>query len=102
MEDDMDWRPISEARKDGTKIWGWLYDSGIVLMRWMTAQENADEAGDPENPDEYIACWVKASEPSDGEWHPKFWLPFEAINTPPNVIWVSDADTGRWRDRDAR
>lgn len=38
-------KPIETAPKDGTKIWGWLYDTGIVLMHWMTAQQNADEAG---------------------------------------------------------
>jgi len=88
-----EWQSIETAPQDGTKIWGWLYDSGIVLMHWMTAEENAADDGS-DNPDDYISCWVKSCEPEDGDWSPKYWKPFDSIGIPPGVKWTGR----RWRD----
>lgn len=89
-----EWKPIETAPRDGTKIWGWMYDSGIVLMHWMSAEENAAEDGS-DNPDDYISCWVKSGEPDEDAW-PKFWQPFDAIGVPPGVVWTGS----RWRNVD--
>ena len=88
----MDWLPIETAPKDGTKIWAWLYDTGIVLMHWMSAEENAAEDGNG-NPDDYLSCWVLSGDPTD-DYSPKFWLPFDAIKAPPGCAWTGR----RWRD----
>lgn len=89
------WQPISTAPKDGTNIWGWLYDTGIVLIRWQTAWAAAESANDGGDPEEYEAGWIKSAEPDD-YWEPKFWLPLEAIPTPNGVVWIDHH--GRWRD----
>lgn len=91
----MQWKPISCAPQDGTKIWAWLYDKGIVLVHFMTAEQSALEDGG--DPNDYMACWVLSNEPSD-DYHPKFWLPFDAIPTPPGVIMVHDDPRIMWRD----
>lgn len=94
----MDWQPIKAAPKDGTKIWAWLYDEGIHMAHWMTAQQNADVADDGGQPDEYIAGWVKSAETEAGDWAPQFWLPLDAIPTPNGVAWINDGYGGKWRD----
>ena len=87
----MKWQPIATAPKDGTKIWAWLYDTGIVLMHWMSQEDNAAvDGGDPED---YISCWVLSGDPRD-DYSPKFWMPYEAITLPPGVVWTGS----RWRD----
>lgn len=88
------WRPITTAPKDGTKIWCWLHDKGIMLMHWMSAADNASESGG--EPEDYIACWVLSSDPTD-DWHPEFWIPIDAIQPPSGVILVKDGHQARWR-----
>lgn len=91
-----EWQPIETAPKDGTKIWAWLYDTGIVMMHWMSAEENcAEDGGD--NPGDYISCWVLSRDPRD-DYAPSYWCPLESIQPPPGVTWVSDGNSGRWRD----
>jgi hypothetical protein len=93
--DSMDWQAGDTAPKNGKPIWGWLYDNGIHLMRWVTAEENAAANGS-DAADEYISCWVKVADESDGDWTVKFWLPWESLPVPPGVGW--DATYMKWRD----
>lgn len=86
----LDWRDIAGAPKDGTRIWGWLSDEGIHLLRWGDAAEWALRNGG--TPDEYISCWVKVCDEDDGDWSPRFWLPVEALPAPQSCA------SGRWRD----
>jgi hypothetical protein len=89
----IDWKTMDTAPQDGTKVWGWLYDTGIVLMHWMTAEQAAaEEDGDPED---YEAGWVMSKEPDD-YYTPRFWKPLDAIGVPPGVAWIEDEN--RWRD----
>lgn len=92
----MDWQPGETAPKNGMPIWGWLYDGGIHLMRWATAEENAARADEPENPNEYISCWVKVTDQDDGDWRVHFWLPWNAIPAPPGV--GLSIEHRKWRD----
>jgi hypothetical protein len=80
----INWRPISEAPQDGTLIWCWLYDTGILLMR----QEH-DEAFDLDD-------WVSVA---DGErYSPTHWVPFNEITPPPNVKLLDVRGGKRWRN----
>lgn len=89
----MAWQSIDTAPKDGTIIWGWLYDMRIVAVRWMSAEEAAEEDGHGNSPDDYLEGWVMVQEPDD-YWSPKWWQPMHAIGVPPNVILAG----GKWRD----
>lgn len=92
----MNWQSGETAPKNGKPIWAWLYDEGIHLMRWVTAEENAGNAGDPEKADEYISCWIKVADDSDGDWTVKFWMPWDAIPTPDGV--GMHPGYNKWRD----
>ena len=92
----MDWQPGNTAPKNGKPIWAWLYDSGIHLVRWVSAEENAGNAGEPENAAEYISCFVKVADEDDGDWTVKWWLPWDAITSPPTV--GLDPGYSKWRD----
>lgn len=81
----MQWRTMEDAPKDGTPIWGYLYDSGLKALRW-----NDD-----------IEQWVETIDEFE-EWAPSFWLPLEAIPLPPNVVFVHDGNIGRYRDVSAK
>lgn len=88
-----EWQPIKTAPRDGSKIWAWLYDTGIKRVRFVSAKQSAaDEGGDPKD---YIDCWLD----DDGDdWGPKFWLPLNAISIPASVIAVEDGEKTKWRD----
>jgi len=36
-----EWQTMDMAPKDGTPIWAYLYDSGIRLVQWVSAEESA-------------------------------------------------------------
>jgi hypothetical protein len=76
----MKWQPGNTAPKDGSPFWGWLSDSGIRLMEYRTAAENAAQ-DDSADVDRYQAAFVEVSDPTEA-WEPRFWLPYSAITTP--------------------
>jgi hypothetical protein len=76
------WRPIAEAPTDGTPVWAWLNETGILLMRWATPEECARAEGG--RPDEYDGCWVEVAD-FDNDWSPSHWAPLEAIPLPPGA-----------------
>jgi hypothetical protein len=76
------WRGIESAPRDGSPIWAWLNETGILLMRWATPQECADEEGG--EPDEYEGCWVEVVD-FDNDWQPRHWAPLDAIPLPPGA-----------------
>lgn len=89
----MAWQPISTAPKDGTIVWAWLYDTGIVAMRHMSAEEAWEEDGCRGEPADYMDGWISIEDPDDC-WEPKWWQPMDAIGVPPGVVMID----GRWRD----
>lgn len=74
------WRPISQAPFDGTPVWGFLHETGIRLLRWMSPAECAAYEGNTDV-DEYDGCWVEATD-ADEEWSPALWAPLDAIPLP--------------------
>ena len=78
------WQTMDTAPKDSRLIWGFLYDSGIRLLRWSGEIEGGE--------------WVEAAEPTD-DWSPSFWAPFDAIPLPPGVAYASSSQ-GKVRLRD--
>lgn len=92
----MEWRAGETAPKNGKPFWGWLYDEGIHLVRWVTAEENAAADNEQGDPDEYISCFVKVTDESDGDWTVKFWLPWDEISAPTGV--GLDIMNANWRD----
>jgi len=87
------WQPIKTAPKDGTKVWAWLYDSGIRQVRFVSAEQSAaDEGGEP---DDYVDCWL---DDTGDDWGPAFWAPLSAIPIPSGVIEARDGTESKWRD----
>lgn len=80
----VDWQRMDTAPRDGRLIWGFLYDSGVRLLRWSGEAEFGE--------------WVEAAEPTD-DWSPTFWAPFDAITLPPGVFYASGSQ-GKVRLRD--
>ena len=79
----MTWRPIKTAPRDGSPIWGFLHETGILLLRWATPEEcAAEEGGDASN---YDGCFVQVSD-FDEEWSPAWWLPLDALPLPPGTV----------------
>lgn len=77
------WQPIETAPKDGTRIWVWLYYSGIRQVYWETAGQYAERIGDP-HPDKFTDCWTEIMDDEE-TWCPLYWLPLEAIPAPPGA-----------------
>jgi len=74
------WRPKETLPRDGTPFWAYLYQTGIRQMRWASPEECAEyEGGDVA---EYDGCFVEV-EDFDTDWSPAFWLPFDALPSPP-------------------
>ena len=74
------WRPIASAPFDGTPIWGFLYETGIRLLRWVSPEECAEYEGSYDV-EEYDGCWVEVAD-FDEEWSPEFWMPLDALPLP--------------------
>ena len=73
------WRPISEHPRDGAPFWGWLHQTGIRKLQFMTAAKIADWDGS--DVDRWDDSFVEAADPSEA-WEPDFWLPLEEIPEP--------------------
>lgn len=73
------WQPGATAPKDGQAFWAFLFQSGVRLMEWRTAEENAAE--DDGDPEKYEACFVEVHDP-DESWDPMWWLPYDAFPEP--------------------
>lgn len=76
----MNWQPIETAPTDGRAFWGFLYETGIRLLFWMSPEQCAYYEG-CDDPDEYDGCWCEVSD-LDKEWSPDWWLPADAIPLP--------------------
>lgn len=76
------WRPISEAPKDGTEIWAWLYDSGVRKLRWWSAEEICEEEG-RNTPEAYQAGFYEVADRTEW-WNPAWWLPADRLPAPPS------------------
>jgi hypothetical protein len=64
--------------RDGSPFWAYLFDSGIRRMFWESAADYAERTGQKGAGDGY-AEW----DDPDEEWTPLFWLPDDALPTPP-------------------
>lgn len=77
------WLPISEAPRDGTPVWGFLHETGIRLLRWMSPEECAayEDSADVED---YDGAWIEVVD-ADEDWSPEVWAPLDAIPLPENA-----------------
>ena len=76
----MEWQPIETNPKSGEPFWGYLYDTGIHELRWMSAEETSEYFGCAV--DECEGGFVKPDDPSQ-DWKPRWWLPKDAFPAPP-------------------
>lgn len=75
-----EWKPIETAPKDGTKVWAYLFQTGIRIVEFESAQDAADRYGG--DPDDFEGQWVESLQ-KDEAWEPLWWLPYDAIPQPP-------------------
>lgn len=72
------WRKIEEfgTPKDGDQIWGYLFDTGIRLLEWQSAESAASEFGG--SPEHYEGEWCVPDDHVES-WKPQWWIPVDAI-----------------------
>lgn len=84
-----EWQPINSAPKDGTEILGWQKNFGVLLIRWITANDTFSEAEledrDYSSEDAAISGWFCADFVAgmrlDGDAAPTLWQPLPAPPT---------------------
>lgn len=75
-------RPIREAPKDGTPIWGFLNDMGWRKLVWLNSVVRAEYNGWTVN-EETEPCWAMEHDYGDDDWEPPIWLPLSALPVKP-------------------